>query len=113
MSKQVPISKQELKKSLLLIALIVGAIALSSLLLFTQFWFVWPAIIVCLLFAVGYFTASKDTYECSSCKKAFKITAMQDFLAPHGVTKGTNGQLYEWKLLKCPGCNKREKCYRS
>jgi hypothetical protein len=113
MSKQAPISKRELKTSLLIIALIVGVIALSSLLLFTQYWLVWPAIVACMLMAIGYFTASKDAYQCPSCEKAFKITALQDFFAPHGITKNSDGQLFEWKLLKCPGCNRKEKCYRS
>jgi len=112
MSKQAPISKRELKTSLLVIALIVGVLSLSSLLLLTQYWFVWPGIVVCLLVFVGYFAASKTTYQCPSCEKAFKITALQDFFAPHGITKSSNGQLLEWKLLKCPGCNRREKCYR-
>ena len=113
MSKQVPISKRELKTSFLFIVLIVGVIALSSFLLVTQYWFVWPAIIVCMLVAVGYFTASKDVYKCPSCKEAFKITKLQDFFAPHGITKVSNNQLFEWKLLKCPGCNRREKCFRA
>jgi fatty-acid desaturase len=113
MSKQVPISKRELKTSLLLIASIVGLIALISLLLVTRYWFVWPAIIVCMLVVVGYFAASKNVYQCPSCKEAFKITKLQDFFAPHGITKSSNGQLYEWKLLKCLGCSKREKCYRA
>jgi fatty-acid desaturase len=112
MSKRVQISKRELKSSLLLITSIVGVIALSSLLLVTQYWFVWPAIIACLLVAVGYFTASKDIYQCRSCKEAFKITKLQDFFALHGITKTSSGELHEWKLLKCPGCSKREKCYR-
>jgi hypothetical protein len=113
MSKQAPISKRELKTSLLLIASIVGVIALSSLLLASQYWFVFPVIIACFLVTVGYFTASKDTYQCPSCEKAFKITALQDFFAPHGITKSSNGQLFDWKQLKCPECNKREKCYRA
>jgi hypothetical protein len=113
MSKQAPISKRELKTSFVLIALIVSVIALSSFLLLTQYWFVWPAIIVCILVGVGYFTASKDVYQCPFCGEAFKITRLQDFLAPHGITKTRNGQLYEWKLLKCPGCRKRKKCYRA
>lgn len=66
-----------------------------------------------LLVAVGYFMASKDVYQCLSCKEVFKIIKLQDFFAPHGITKTSNGQLYEWKLLKCPGCSKREKCYRA
>lgn len=112
-SKRAPISKRELKSSLLLIASIVGVIALSSLFLVTQYRFVWPAIIIaCLLVAVGYFTASKDVFQCLSCKEVFKIAKLQDFFAPHGITKTSNGQLNEWKLLKCHGCSKRKKCYR-
>ena len=113
MVKQAPISKRELKTSITLITLIVGVIALSSLLLITQYWFVWPAIIVCLLVAVGYFTASKNLYLCPSCSKAFTITALQDFFAPHGIAKASNGQLLEWKLLKCLNCKTRKKCYRT
>ena len=113
MSKQAPISKRELKTSLLVIALLVGVLSLSSLLLVTQYWFVWPAIVACLLVAVGYFAASKTPYQCPSCEKAFKINALQDFFAPQGITKSSNGQLLEWKLLKCTGCNRREKCYRA
>lgn len=113
MAKQAPIPKAEIKKSAILIALIVGIIALSSLLLLTQFWFVWPALIVGLLIVVGYFSASKNVYQCPSCDNEFKIKALQDFFAPHGLTKGSNGELFEWKQLKCPQCNAREKCYRS
>ena len=112
MSKHAPISTRELKTSFLFIALIVGIIVLSSLLLATQYWFVWPALIVCILIAVGYFTASKNIYQCPSCKETFKITKLQDFFALHGITKTSHGQLFEWKLIKCPGCCKREKCYR-
>jgi hypothetical protein len=107
-----PISKRELKMSLLLIALIVGVTILSSLLLFTEYWFVWPVIIVCQLVVIGNLTASKNDYLCPNCNKAFKITKIEDFFAPHGITRSSEGQLHEWKLLKCPGCSKREKCFR-
>ena len=113
MEKQAPISKKELKTSALLITLIVGIVTLSSLLLLTQYWFVWPAILVSMLIGVGYFSASNNFYQCPSCDKEFKITALQDFFAPHGITKNSTGQLFEWKLLKCPQCNTREKCYRA
>jgi hypothetical protein len=66
MAKPEPISKKELKTSSIIIALIVGAFILSTLLLFTQYWFAWPIIIVCLLIAVGYSTASKHLYQCPS-----------------------------------------------
>ncbi len=112
MAKQAPISKKELQLSVAVIALIVGVLALSSLLLVTQYWFVWPGVLVSLLVVVGYFTASKNFYQCLSCDQEFKITALQDFFAPHGITKGSNGQFFEWKLLKCPQCSKREKCHR-
>ena len=112
MAKQAPISKKELQLSVAVIALIVGVLALSSLLLVTQYWFVWPVVLVSLIVVVGYFTASKNFYQCPSCDQEFKITALQDFFAPHGIAKGSNGQFLEWKLLKCPQCSKREKCHR-
>jgi len=112
MAKPVSIPKKELQWSVVVIALIIGAFVLSPLVLFTPYWFVWPAILLCSLFTIGCFSASKHPYQCPSCKNTFKITVLQDFFAPHGVTKGSNWDLFEWKLLKYPECNKREKCYR-
>jgi DNA-directed RNA polymerase subunit RPC12/RpoP len=65
-----------------------------------------------LLVAVGYFSASKYSYQCPNCKKEFKITSLQDFFAPHGISRGPNGELYERKLLKCPLYGKRDKSFR-
>jgi hypothetical protein len=112
MTTPAPISKKELKTSIAVIGLVIGTISFGSLLLFTPYWFVWPIIVVCTLVAVGYFSASKYNYQCPACKVEFKITALQDFFAPHGISKGPKGELYEWKLLKCPQCGKREKCFR-
>jgi hypothetical protein len=113
MAKKTPISKRELRNSVAFITLILGITILSSLLLLTQYWFVWPIVLAILFIVIGYFTSSKDFYQCPSCDTTFKITALQDFLAPHGITKGSNGELFEWKLLKCPQCSLREKCYRT
>jgi uncharacterized C2H2 Zn-finger protein len=113
MAKKAPISKRELRTSIALITLILGITILSSLLLLTQYWFVWLIVLASMFIVVGYFTASKDFYQCPSCDTTFRITAIQDFFAPHGITKGLDGELFEWKLLKCPQCNLREKCYRT
>ena len=112
MAKPAPVSKKEIKQSGLIIALLIGAIVISTPLLFTSYWFVWPVIVVCLLLGVGYFSVSKHPYKCSSSHQPFTISALQDFFAPHGISKGSNGEVYEWKLLKCPQCHRREKCYR-
>jgi len=112
MTDRAPISKRELKTSAAVLALLIGGIIVSSILLVTPYWFLWPIITVCLLVAVGYFSASKYSYQCPNCKKDFKITALQDFFAPHGISRGQKGELYEWKLLKCPSCGNREKCFR-
>jgi uncharacterized C2H2 Zn-finger protein len=112
MIEQAPIAKRELKTSIALIAFIVGVLTVSSFLLLTQYWFVWPALLVSMLIVIGYFAASKNLYQCPPCNNAFKITALQDFFAPHGITKSSDGKLLEWKLLKCPQCGKRIKCYR-
>ena len=112
MTDRAPISKRELKTSVAVIALLVLSIIASSILLATSYWFLWPVIAVCLLIAVGYFSASKYSYQCPNCRKELKITALQDFFAPHGISRGPNGELYEWELLKCPSCSKRAKCFR-
>jgi fatty-acid desaturase len=112
MTKPAAIPKKELKQSILVIALLVGVLVVSTLLLVTPYWFVWPAIVVCLLVGIGYFSASKHPYQCPSCNRQFRITALQDFFAFHGISKGSNGEVYEWKRLKCPQCRRREKCYR-
>ena len=112
MTDRAPISKRELKTSAAVIALLIGGIIVSSILLATPYWFLWPIITVCLLITVGYFSASKYSYQCPICKKEFKITALQDFFAPHGISRGPDRELYEWKLLKCPSCGKRMKCFR-
>jgi hypothetical protein len=112
MANPAPTSKKELKTSIAVIGLVIGTISVSSLLQFTPYGFVWPIIVVCTIVAVGYFFASKYSYQCPACKVEFKITALQDFFAPHGISKGPNGELYEWKLLKCPQCRKRQKCFR-
>jgi hypothetical protein len=112
MAKPEPISKRELKISLGVITLIIAVLLLSSLLLFTPYWFVWPIILAGLLVTIGYTTASKNFYGCPSCKKEFKISALQDFFAPHGISRGPKVELYEWKVLKCPDCHNRQKCFR-
>lgn len=112
MATPAPIPKKELKRSLVAIAIIAAALSLSFLVFLTHYWFVWPAILIIILVTIGYFAASKHSYQCPSCSQEFKITAIQDFFAPHGISKDPNGELYEWKLLKCPNCKKRQKCYR-
>ena len=112
MAKRVAISKQELKQSIAYIAIIAGIIAVSSLLLTTHFWFLWPIIVGATLITIGIFFGSKAFYQCPCCIKPFKISAIQDFFAPHGISRGKKGEINEWKLLKCPSCSKREKCYR-
>ena len=112
MAEPASIPQKEIKQSLVVIAVIVGLIILSTSVLFTQFWYVWFVLIVCLLLSIGYFAKSKNSYQCSLNHKPFTISATQDFFAPHGIRRSPNGEVYEWKMLKCPECEKRQKCYR-
>ncbi len=112
MTKPATISKREIKQSAAYIAIIVGIIAVSSLLQTTKYWFLWPIIVGATLVVIAFFFVSKSFYQCPCGDKPFKISALQDFFAPHGITRGEHGEINEWKLLKCPGCGKRQKCYR-
>ena len=106
-----PITRKEWHISLVWISVILMVLLVSSLLLFTTFWFIWPLIVVVILVAVGSLTGSKKSWQCPSCGAIYKITALQDFLAPHGISKGSQGELLEWKSLKCTSCSKRSKCF--
>jgi len=112
MSQPVPVPKSEIKVSLALIAVLVIVVAVSSLLMLTPYWYLWPVILGVVLVLVAYFSASKHLYRCPNCGEEFRISALQDFFAPHGISRNPDGELLEWKLLKCPSCSKREKCYR-
>lgn len=43
-------------------------------------------------------------YRCSSCGNEFEISALLNFLSPHGID-GEGG----WKYLKCPDCKARNR----
>jgi hypothetical protein len=106
-----PVTRRELHRSLAGIAIIVLVLVTSSLLLFTELWFIWPIILMVILLAIGALTVSKKPWQCPSCGTVFKITALQDLFAPHGMSRGSKGELLEWKILKCPACGKRSTCH--
>jgi hypothetical protein len=39
-------------------------------------------------------------YRCKTCDSSFEISALVNFVSPHGVSRNGKG----WKLLKCPHC---------
>ncbi|MFU8773543.1 MAG: hypothetical protein ACNA8H_14135 [Anaerolineales bacterium] len=43
-------------------------------------------------------------YRCSNCENEFEISALVNFLSPHGIDKEGG-----WKYLKCPKCKTRNR----
>jgi hypothetical protein len=39
-------------------------------------------------------------YRCKTCDSTFEISALVNFVSPHGISRNGKG----WKLLKCPHC---------
>jgi hypothetical protein len=110
MDKIQSITKSEMRRSLGFILLLVIVLGVSTLLFWTPVWYLWFPIVIIILGIIAYTAASKSHYLCPVCHEQFTITALQDFFAPHGITK-IDGKWVEWKLLKCPKCLTRSKCY--
>jgi DNA-directed RNA polymerase subunit RPC12/RpoP len=43
-------------------------------------------------------------YRCSNCGHEFEITALRNFISPHGIDREGG-----WKYLKCPDCGVRNR----
>ena len=43
-------------------------------------------------------------YRCSNCRAEFEISALINFISPHGIDKQGG-----WKYLKCPACKTRNR----
>lgn len=86
------------------LVIFVVVITLGSLLLFTDFWYLWPILVVGGVVILVLRQTRNYACRCRDCGYEFEITFLTNLLAPHGVDREGS-----WQWLKCPGCQQRTK----
>lgn len=111
MTEYTQITKQERKKSILLIVCFTLVLVVSLPLLFTNYWYVWMAMLitgVSLLMIVIGKGETKKVYKCPKCSHEFTLSLFTTLFAMHGVTKKENTWC-EWKYVECPLCHEKSR----
>jgi DNA-directed RNA polymerase subunit RPC12/RpoP len=91
-------------KTLVFIAVYLSVLALTSVYLLISYWYVWLVLVAAGLILLVFWDANATAYHCPKCGYEFEISALADFLSPHGLTKKGG-----WKYLKCPNCHHRSR----
>jgi hypothetical protein len=87
-----------------ILIIFVLTITFGAYLLFTDYWFLWPILVLCGVVILVWRQTRRYACRCRVCGHEFEISFSTNLLAPHGVDK-TGG----WQWLMCPGCHKRTK----
>jgi hypothetical protein len=82
----------------------VVVITLGALLLFTDYWYLWPILLVGGVVILVLRQTKNYACRCRKCGYEFEISFLTNLLAPHGVDREGS-----WQWVKCPGCEKRTK----
>lgn len=82
----------------------VFAITLGALLLFTDYWYLWPVLVVGGVVILVLWQTRNYACRCRNCEHEFEISFLTNLFAPHGL----DGE-GSWQWLKCPSCEKRTK----
>lgn len=82
----------------------VVVITLGTLLLFTDYWYLWLLLVVGGVVILVLRQTKKYACRCRNCGNEFEISFLSNLLAPHGVDKEGS-----WQWLKCPSCEQRTK----
>ena len=91
-------------KGIASLVIFVVAITLGSLLLFTDYWYLWPILLVVGVLILVLRQTRQFACRCRTCGHQFDISFLSNLLAPHGVDQGGS-----WQWLKYPSCQKRRK----
>jgi hypothetical protein len=86
------------------LAVFVLVITFGALLLFTDYWYLWLALVMGGVVILVWRQTRRYACRCRICGHEFEISFITNLLAPHGVDK-TGG----WQWLMCPNCQKRTK----
>lgn len=79
-------------------------ITLGALLLFTDYWYIWPVLVIGGTVILVLRQTKHYACRCRECGHEFEISFLTNLLAPHGVDRAGS-----WQWLKCPDCQKRTK----
>ncbi|OVE79483.1 hypothetical protein BVY01_02430 [bacterium I07] len=91
-------------QTVLYILLFVVILCVSAILLLPKWWYVWLLIVIVeLVLLVGQHNRYYE-YSCLDCGGIFEISALTNFISPHGIDSEGG-----WKLLKCLQCGNRSK----
>ncbi len=96
--------RSDWSKSLIFIGVYVAGISITAFYLLVSYWYLWIALVAAGLMLLVLWHAKSTAYSCPTCGSEFEISALTDFLSPHGVTKDGG-----WLFLKCPVCGNRLK----
>jgi len=79
-------------------------ITFGALLLFTDYWYIWPILVVGGVIILVHRQTRRYACRCRSCGCEFEISFLTNLLSPHGVDRTGS-----WQWVKCPDCLKRRK----
>ncbi len=84
------------------LVIFVVAITLGAALLFTDYWYLWPIMVIGGTVILVLRQTKNYACRCRACGNEFEISFMTNLISPHGVDKEGG-----WQWVKCPGCNQR------
>jgi hypothetical protein len=86
------------------LVIFVLVIAFGALFLFTDYWYIWPILVLGGTVILVLRQTKNYACRCRNCGHEFEISFLTSFLSPHGVDKQGS-----WQWVKCPGCQQRSK----
>lgn len=92
------VTKKDRFQTNLLIFIFITIFGISTILLFSGYWYYWLVMVIIVLVLIAELHAKNFVYRCPRCGKVFGISALEDLLGPNVVNK---------KYLKCPLCRRR------
>ena len=97
------------KESITYVVLFVAIITVTAFVLTSIYWpsgfIFWLIIVFVGVVLLVNWHAKTFKYKCKECGNEFEVSALKDFISPHGVNRNGSG----WKYLKCPKCKKRSR----
>jgi len=84
------------------LVIFILVITFGALFLFTDYWYIWPILVVCGVAILVLRQTRNYACRCRDCGEEFEISFFINLISPHGVDKEGS-----WQWVKCPSCEKR------